>query len=164
MPAQGQFQEEKDTAAETNAALAWNQHPGRPPSPTPPDASGGDKEHHTPRGHSALPSSEEPETLDTPDCLPRLFQLPEMLGLNTLPPEAFGPIDNFTALFLEDVRSILRGLDQLMECVETDSISASSWLLLGLAAVAACEVARRQFRENSSLDALGESTGEPALV
>jgi hypothetical protein len=51
-----------------------------------------------------------------------------------------------------------------MEWTEAEGLSASSWLLLGMAGIAACEVARRQFREKSSTDALGEPAEGPALV
>jgi hypothetical protein len=163
-PEQGNPQQEKDDVDEIKAAPASNLLPGRPassPSPTSPNTGEGSE---APRGSSVIPLLPEPEGLDGPDGSPWFFQLPEMLGVDTLCPKAFGPINNLTVLFLEDLSSIPRRLEQAMEWTEADGFSASSWLLLGMAGIAACEVARRQFRENSSTDALGEPAEGPALV
>lgn len=165
-PQQGQSQPEKDSAAKIQAAPASNLLPGRPASSQPlmsPNTGEGSEERYAPRGSSVIPLG-EPEVLDTPDGSPWFFQLPEMLGSDRLHPKTFGPINNLTVLFLEDLRSIPRRLEQVMEWAQADGFSVSSWLLLGMAGIAACEVARRQFRENSSTDALEEAAGEPALV
>jgi hypothetical protein len=167
MPEQGLSQQGKEGVDEIKAMPASNQVPGRPGSPlsrTSLDASVGSEERSALRSGSVDPSSEEPETLDTPDGSLWVFPVPEPLGLDGPRPAVLGPIDNLTALFLEDLRSIPRSLEQMMEWVEADGLSASSWLLVGLAAVAACEVARRRFREDSPTDALGEPAGGPALV
>jgi len=167
MSEQGLSQQDKDGVDEINAALASNQVPGRPGSSssrTSPGAGEGSNERYAPQGGSVAPSSEEPEMLDTPDGSLWFFSMPEALGLDRLRPEALGPISNLTNLFLQDLRGIPRSLEQMMQGVEADGLSASSWLLLGLVGIAACEVARRQFRDDSSPDVLGEPTGGPALV
>jgi len=167
MPEQGLSQQDKDGVDEIKAMPASNQVPGRPGSPlsrTSLDAGEGSEERSAPPGGSVNPPSEEPEILDTPDGSLWFYPVPEPLGQDGPQPEVLAPIGNLTTLFLKDLRSISRSLEQMMEGVETDGFSASSWLLLGLAAVAACEVARRRFREDSSSDALGESAGGPALV
>ncbi len=163
VPEQGKPQQEKDAVDEIKAAPASNLLPGRPASSSPmsPNTS---EESEASRGSSVNPLLVVPEALDLPDGSPWFFQLPEMLGLDKLCPKAFGPIHNLTALFLEDLRSIPGRLEQVMEWPEADGFSASKWLLLAMAGIAACEVARRQFRENSSTDALGEPAEGPALV
>jgi hypothetical protein len=166
-PEQGLSQQDKDGGDGIKTALASNQVPGRSGSSlsrTSPDAGEGSEERCAPPGGSVNPASEEPEVLDTPDGSLWFFQAPESLGMDGARPEVLGPIGNLTALFLQDLKSIPRSLEQMMEAVEADGLSASSWLLVGLAAVAACEVACRRFREDSSPDALGEPAGGPALV
>jgi hypothetical protein len=163
-PEQGKPQQEKEAGDEIKAAPASNLLPGRPassPAPTSPNIG---EESEVPRGSSAIPLVLEPEALDAPDGSPWFFQLPQMLGLDKLSPQAFGPIHNLTTRFLADLRSIPCCLEQVMEWTEAEGLSASSWLLLGMAGIAACEVARRQFREKSSTDALGEPAEGPALV
>ena len=59
---------------------------------------------------------------------------PEPLGQDGPQPEVLAPIGKLTTLFLKDLRSISRSLEQMMQGVEADGFSASSWLLLGLVA------------------------------
>jgi hypothetical protein len=163
-PEQGKPQQEKDAVDEIKAAPESNLLPGRPASSSSPTSANTGEESEAPRGSSVIPLLEEPEALDAPDGSPWFFQLPETLGLGKLCPKAFGPINNLTAVFLEDLTSMPRRFEQVMEWMEADGFSASSWLLLGMAGIAACEVARRQFRDKSSTDALGGPAEGPALV
>jgi hypothetical protein len=163
-PEQDKPQQEIDAVDAIEAAPASQLLPGRraaSPSPTSPNTG---EESEAPRGGSVIPHLLAPEGLEAPEGSPWFFQLPGMFSLDKLCPKAFGPINDLTAVFLEDLRSMPRCLEQVMEWTEADGISASSWLLLGMAGLAACEVVRRQFREHSSTDALGEPAEGPALV
>ena len=156
----------EDAISENRSALTANQLAGRPRQTTPATprraASGGERDKA--KGDPAAPLPEGAEDEDSAEDTPWLLWLGQRMGLDQIQPAALGPIVHFLPALFAEAETFDQCFEQLAELADRNGLSPTSWVLLGLAGVVACEVAQRYRRTDAHRETTPWVREEAAFV